>query len=389
MRLRTRTIDRVLSAGLEVMDAGWRLVPPSPIRVELETPLPLKVGVEPSGSSSAPRVPPERIDVKIGSALQAELRGTRDAGGSLSYQGSWTPSELGIHRLDLVPVGGSPAAPAAVQVEVLGKLDLGKPVPVRFGRLHGGEEGIAALDLSAAEVKGRFDLEVTTAFDRSGSELEMQTAVGWVPLGSRPVTLRLESGGPRRWALRLRVGSCPAACKPSEPQHLVVSGLGADHTPRRLEMPLAVEVIPDPWLKCWWPVLAALGLAALAGFVIHGFWSPSRFASRLGVQISQENDMSEGFFHSIRGTRGAGSGFYRDALIYVGDFQLTAKPGGALARLRAHRNQVRIRPANGMTLWRQAQDNEWEQVPSEETTVRSGVIYRNDHGTLFFEIRNR
>jgi len=389
MRLRTRTIDRVLSADLEVMDAGWRLVPPPAIRTELGTPVQLKVGVEPAGSPFAPRVPPERIDVKKGSVPQGELRGVGGEGGSRVYQGSWTPSELGPQSLDLVPVGGSPAAPASVRMEVMGKLDLGRPAPVRFGPLHGGEEGAATLDLSSAEVKGHFDLEVATAFDRPGSELEMETPAGWTTLGSKPVPLRLETGGPRRWPLRLRVGSCPAACKSSELQRLVVSGPGADGRQRTLEIPLTVEVIPDPWLQCWWPVLAAIVLAALAVFVIHGFWSPSRFPARLGVQISQEIGLNEGFFHSIRGTRGSGSGFYRDALIYLGDFQLTSKPGGALARLRAHRNQVRIRPVNGMTLWRQTPDGDWDQVPAEETTVRSGVVYRDDHGTLFFEIRNR
>lgn len=390
IRLRTRTIDRTLRSALEVVEAGWRVVPPAPRRVELGAAVPLAVGLEPLGTPAAPRVPPERLEVRVGGSVAAELR--RDAAataGAPRYEGSWTPQSLGAQRLELVPVGGSMAAPATTQMEVVGKLELGAPVPVRFAALHGGEQGAAALDLSRAEVKGTFDLEVTSTFARSGMQLEIETAAGWVPLARRPVPIRLAAGGPRSWSLRLRVGSCPAACAASESHRLTVSGLGPDGAPRRLEVPLAAEVVPDPWLECWWPVLAAVGGAVLAGFVTYGFWSPSRFAPRIGLVLSQEPDMSEGFFHPIRGTKGSGSGFYRDAMVYIGDFRLTSRPAGTLARLRAHRTQVRLRPMPGVTLWRQNADGEWEQLGADEATVRSAVVYRNDAGTLFFEVRNR
>jgi hypothetical protein len=392
IRLRTRTIDRTLKGELEIMKAGWRLVPPAVQKAEVGTPAPLTVEIEPVGTPSAPRVPPERIDVKVGGALQTALHsGGPDRGGTgpRQYQGTWTPPSLGPQNLELVPVGGSPAAPVTARIEVVGRLELGPPAPVRFSRLHGGGEGKAALDLSTAVVKGSFDLEVTSGFDTSGGQLEMETAAGWVPLGRKPVPIRLEAGGARSWPLRLRVGSCPAACSPARAHSIVVAGVGVDGKPRRLEVPLQAEIVPDPWLRCWWPVLATVALALLAGFVIYGFWSPSRFSPRLAVQISQEIDMSEGFAHPIRGTRGSGSGFYRDALIYIGSFQLTRKPGGTLARLRAHRNQVRIRPMPGTTLWRQNLDGGWEQLEAGETAIRPGVLYRNDLGTLFFEVRNR
>jgi hypothetical protein len=388
IRLRTRTIDRTKQGEVEVVEAGWRVVPPPAQRAELGTPVPLRVDLEPLGAPAAPRVPPERIEVRRGGSVEAELRSGPAAGaGPLRYEGTWNPASLGTQSLELVPVGGSMAAPATMQVEVLGKLDLGKPVPIRFGALRGESEGSSALDLSQAVVKGGFDLEVTSAFESSGAQLEMETAAGWVPLGAKPVSIRLEDDGARLWPLRLRVGSCPAACAPSEPHRVVVTGLGADGQPQRLEVPLTAEVIPDPWLQCWWPVLALVAGTGFLGFVVYGYWSPSRFAPRVGVMISQEEDVNEGAFYLIRDQRGSGSGFYRDAMIYVGDYRLTNKPRGVLARLRAHRNQVRIRPMS--TLWRQNVEGEWEQLGPDEAPVRSGVIYRNDSGTLFFELRNR
>ncbi len=386
IRVRTLSIDRTVKSELEVVEAGWRLVPPPPGRAEVGTPTKLTVGIEPLGAPSAPRVPPERIDVRVGGGVQTALHAGTPA---TRYEGTWTPSALGTQNLELIPVGGGLATPATAQIEVVGSLEFGPATPVRFPRLRGGGQGTAALDLATAKVKGSFDLQVTSGFDLSGGQLEMETAAGWVPLGRKPVPLRLEAGGARSWPLRLRVGSCPAACSPSAAHSLVVEGVGADGKPRRTEVPLQIEVVPDPWLKCWWPVLAAVALALLAAFVIYGFWSPSRFAPRLVVQISPEIEMSEGFAHPVRGTRGSGSGFYRDALIYIGNFELTRKAGGALARLRAHRNQVRIRPMDGSTLWRQTLDGEWDQLAPGETTIRPGVIHRNDFGTLFFEVRNR
>jgi hypothetical protein len=386
IRVRTLSIDRTVKGELEVVEAGWRLVPPPPGRAEVGTPTKLTVGIEPLGAPSAPRVPPERIDVKVGGGVQTALHAGTPA---TRYEGTWTPPALGTQNLELVPVGGGLAAPAMTQIEVVGSLEFGSPTPARFPRLHGGGQGTAALDLATAKVKGSFDLQVTSGFDLSGGQLEMETAAGWVPLGRKPVPLRLEAGGARSWPLRLRVGSCPAACSPSAAHSLIVEGVGADGKPRRTEVPLRIEVVPDPWLKCWWPVLAAVALALLAAFVIYGFWSPSRFAPRLVVQISPEIEMSEGFAHPLRGTRGSGSGFYRDAMTYIGNFELTRKPGGALARLRAHRSQVRIRPMDGATLWRQTLDGEWDQLDPGETTIRPGVIHRNDFGTLFFEVRNR
>jgi hypothetical protein len=38
-------------------------------------------------------------------------------------------------------------------------------------------------------------------------------------------------------------------------------------------------------------------------------------------------------------------------------------------------------------MWRENSDGEWQELPGEETAARVGVKYRNDSGTLYFDIR--
>src|SRR4029077_2099936 len=158
IRVRTLSIDRTVKGELEVVEAGWRLVPPPAGRGEVGRPTKLTVGMEPLGAPSAPRVPPERIDVKVGGGVQTALHAGPPA---TRYEGTWTPPALGTQNLELVPMGGSLAAPATTQIEVVGSLEFGPATPVRFPRLHGGGQGTAALDLATAKVKGSFDLQVT------------------------------------------------------------------------------------------------------------------------------------------------------------------------------------------------------------------------------------
>jgi hypothetical protein len=125
------------------------------------------------------------------------------------------------------------------------------------------------------------------------------------------------------------------------------------------------------------------------GVVVHGFVSPSRFAPRLGVMLSPEEDLNEGFFHPLRAQRGSGAGFYRDARVYVRpDYRLSASPQGALARLRADRAHVRVQPLPGASVYRQTADGRWEPMPPDESLARFGLLYRNESGSLYFEVRN-
>ncbi|MFL6244784.1 MAG: choice-of-anchor X domain-containing protein [Thermoanaerobaculia bacterium] len=391
VKLQSDFLDRNVRVGTKVVEAMWQLQVQSPRRAEATEPVALSVALRAFGSASVLQVP-SQIDVLAG-GLVAELRddgraSDRQAGDRI-FTGTWTPPEPDQYHLEYVARGGSAAAPVKAVLEAIGRLRFGRAVPIRFGRITSQAQATGQLDLGSADVRGTFDLQVTTSFDRARSVLEIDSGNGWKPLDDTPRALRLSDRGARRWPVRLRVGECPQACSSNDPFEVVVTGTGADGRPVRMAVPVAAEIVADPWLLCWWPVLASVAGLLLAAIVIHGYWVPSRFPARLGVVLSPETDISEGFFHPIRGQRGSGSGFYRDARIYVcHDFRLAGKPRNAVARLRAGRKQIRIEPAAGAAVWRQNADGVWEQIPPGESPARFGDLYRNDSGTLFFEVRN-
>lgn len=392
IHLQSDFLDRRVNLSVNVVDAAWRVEVKTPPRAEVDKPIPLTGVIRPIGPAATTLKPPERIDVLTGGPV-VELRDDGKNGdqqaGDHTYTRNWTPPQAGTFHLDYKPEGGGPGGPVSVPIEVVGRLRFGPSAPVRFGRLDSESTGAAQLDLSSADVRGDFTVQVSTELDRARSVLELDTGTGWVALGRGPLPIRLSENGRRQWPMRLRVGECPEGHPAAQPFDLVVAGTGPDGRPIRTKVPVLVEIVPDSWLHCWWPVLAIATGVILLGIVVHGYWTPSRFPPRLGVVLSPEEDIAEGFFHPIRGERGSSSGFYRDARIYISqDFRLSSTQHSALARLRADRKQVRITPVAGAAVWRRNTEGAWEQIPPGESTARFGDLYRNDLGSLFFELRN-
>jgi len=378
-----------VSAPLEILAGGWELVVTSPPSARAGEAVELSVVATPLGGATT-LPPPERIEVATGSGAVEllpqgpEARG-EGGGEGRRYAGSWTPPVPGSYHLDYLPIG-SQAPAVGAPLEVRGVLRFGELPAHQLGPVTGGSEVFGELDLSSAEVRGSHELALTTDFPGARTVLEIDTGAGWQPLGREAVILSFAEGGPRRFPLRLRVGSCPPALSREESFHIEIRAAG-EATPLAA-VPLGAEVLPDPWLHCWWPALAALAGALLVGVLIHGWWSPSRFGPKVGVVLSPEEDLDEGFFHPVRATRGTGSGFYRDATAYIcPDFRLSGKARGAIARLRAHGASVRIRPEGGGRIFRLTADGEWEALPAEESGVHFGCPYRNDLGSIFFAVR--
>ncbi|WP_198328280.1 VWA domain-containing protein [Methylovulum psychrotolerans] len=393
LNLQSSLLDRHSEATVQVEAVDWGLQASVPEHVEVDNPVNLTVKIQPGVSSHSP-MPPQAIDVYIDGKAETSLyddgkNGDTQAGDSL-YAGTWTPHTIADYSLDFKAVAGGNALPTKASIKVIGSIRFGLAIPVNFGRRSSNSQVQNHLDLgNDTLVKGEYPLTLSSNYSASGSVVEIDLGQGWVPLDARPQPFVLGSGALHSWPLRLRVGDCPASVTANDHFSIEFSGTDANGQPVRHSVPLRLEIAADWWLHCWWPVLATAVAGLLGAIVIYGFWSPSRFSPKLGVFLSPEEDINEGFFHPIYAQRGTGNGFYRDARVYIRqDFRLSGNAKGELARLRADGKQVFIRPAPGAVVYRQNFDGEWEVMPANETAVNFGVIYKDSLGALFFQLRN-
>jgi hypothetical protein len=384
LHLASDLLDRHRSVELDVIEGAWRLTVRSPGAGRAGAPLELAVEAVPIGSA-ARLVPPTEVEAIVGGVTLDLRPAAADAAGNPRYAARWSPDEPGTFTVQYRGRGGSQTEPASAPIAIAGVIELGQGRPIVLAPLHAGGEGGGTLAFPAATVRGAFTLAVTTDFARRNAMLEVDPGTGWVALGAAPVTLPLGSNQGASWPLRLRVAACPQAAVRAERFTIRVREAAGGQS---ATVPLSLSIAAEPWLVCWWPVLALGATVAVVAVGIHGYASPSRFAPRLGVCLSPEVDLAEGFFHPIRAVRGTGSGFYRDAAVYVcRDFRLAAKGGDALARLRAKRGGVHICPAPGAAVFRQTAEGGWEELPAAGSSARAGTLYRNESASLFFEVR--
>ena len=272
-----------------------------------------------------------------------------------------------------------------------GELTLGRGQPVVIGRLTSGDKKPSEVRLVDGKVVRDVEIEISTDFDKKHARVEIQTPAGWQTLTSTPLKTKLTASDPFHWPIRVLVEKCPEACKPGEAHKVSFVAHQTDGKVQTAESPIQIEIVPDPWYICWKvELLTALGLV-LSGIIAYGFISPYRFGRRVGVQMSPEEDLSEGFYFPLRAARGSRAGFYRDARLYMTeDFRVNGRKSGGFVRLRAGGSTVRIRPENGRAVYRQQADGSWELLSShQETIARPGSIYRNDGRTLFFDVRTK
>lgn len=381
--LRGGDLERRMNLTLDVREPGWNLSSQTPARAEIGVPIRLRARAEAQDGGStagAPAYVTARIAGGAPMRLEAESPGV--------YGADWTPNRTGelAVRFDLPPEAHGKGAEGTI--EVLGLLSFSGPPPtVKLGPIKSGEEASGTLDLSAVEVEGEVRATLETDLDLSNADLLVQTDAGWVSLDKEP-KIRLRSGSNQRLALRLTAAACPTACSPDEPHEIALQAPRADGSVVELRAPLQVEVIGDPFLACYWQYLVAALATVLGGVIVYGFTSPSRFNARDGLQLAQEADLEEGFFHPFRTQRGSRAGFYRDARLYLSaDYRLSGSKNNALVRLRADKGRVKIQPASGQMVWRETIDGDWEELPPEETPLRTGVVYRNDDKSVYFDFR--
>nr|VFJ49857.1 MAG: hypothetical protein BECKDK2373C_GA0170839_10277 [Candidatus Kentron sp. DK] len=391
-RLDSNSLSHRRVFSMDVVNASWRLDADVPEAVFMGDPLTLLVTTQPKGLPDL-LSPPDRIEASIGSEI-VTLRddGTQGdaAAGDGHYTGIWRPQEMGQVKVVFTAHGGSPAASVEKTVEVSGVLDLGEAIPIDFGTIESHTESKGLLDLTSATVKGRYPARIESDIDLNGAVAEIKIGDDWVYPNTGAAEIELSHDGPRTWPVRVRAGWCLPNTEIPEPFHLTVNGEGPDGQSVELRIPISIQLSPSTWLECWWWILVIAILIALCIFIIYGYIWPARFPPEAGLQISPEEDLNEGFFHPIRGTRGAGAGFYRHARIYLQpDFRLSRHHQGAMARLIAGRGTIRLSPIGGALIEWQSVDGEWLVLGDEGGFFMPGVLYRGGEGQLFFELRSR
>ncbi len=393
VRLKSRYLADEQRQETRISPAAWTLEVLTPPDAVIDTPVRLAVRVRAPRAATGLR-PPERVSARLGEGMTLDLvddgrAGDQNAGDGV-YARDWTPRTPGDLTIDYRTQGEGEPAETQGRLAVQGSIAFGPPGVLDYGRLTGRSQGEAPLDLGFVEARGRFDLALRGDFDHSGAVLEIDPGDGFRRLADRPITLTVGGGRPRPCPVRLRVGRCPAAVAPDTAGALVVEALDPSGRTLQARVPIRVEIVPDHWLRCWWPLIAAVLGLLLGLFVLYGILSPARFPRPLAVVLSPEADMDEGYPFNIRGQKGARAGFYRDARIHISaDFQLRRSAAGALARLRADRLGVFIQPVGGSQVLYQDADRRWEPLPTDhETRVRFSTLYRNGVGSLYFEFRN-
>jgi hypothetical protein len=284
-----------------------------------------------------------------------------------------------------------PPQPPPLLLTKPGELDFGQAISVNLGRLTAGGAVQSAIQFSNARISNAIDVEVSTDFNKRHAQIQIETNDGWQTLTASPIRIRIPQNDAMQWPLRVKVQNCPEACKPSESHKVSFVAHRVDGGEQRADVPIQIGIVPDPWYVCWRREIFALLALLAAGIIAHGFISPYRFARRAGVQMSPVEDLAEGYYFPLRAAAGSSAGFYRDASLYLTeDFRVTSNRHGGLVRLRAYRNQVRMRTEKGRSVWRQQADGSWEPSGSDqETLMRPGVLFRNDASTLYFEVRTK
>jgi len=388
-RLHYDAMQRELEVPLAVADAAWRFRPTLPATQRRDIPLLVAGSLEPIGAPGWDL--PAAIAATSGDLmllLRDDGQGGDRAAGDRIYSSDWTPSRSGILHLDFAGQGGAPLASAAATLAIVDWVELKGPAALDFGLLGSNQHGVVDLDLGASAVHGEAELELSVDL-HDGLALTFEGEGGARPLAAgQPLKVRL-ADGTSRWPLRMSVPRClPRLVSPvaGTLQIRVLSAAGAG---QQLSIPIRVATAPLPWLRCLLPALIAAAALLLAAFLVWGFVSPARFPRRLGVILSPEEDLNEGFFQLIRSRKGTGSGFYRDARAYLStDFRLSGSRVGALVCLIAGSPRPRLKPLAGQPILRRKPDGGWEPMGDVEGLIQFGVLYRGEAGTLYFEFRN-
>ena len=224
-------------------------------------------------------------------------------------------------------------------------------------------------------------------------DLGRSTNLDRVPVGcdQAPGDLELtctplpDSAGPTGQPTRYEVcGVARACCSAAQgPGAVVITPYDAHYRSQAVSVPVHYAVERTGWLRCWWPVLAALAAIAAAFWFVWGWISPRSFDPGLAIRVAgTEAGLRSAQGLVLRELPGGQRGFYRHARVSLtggGDF--VRRPGQAAVVIAAGRT--------GPEWWKHAgverldrRTRQWK--PVEPGPVDVGAVYKA--GNLWFKL---
>lgn len=139
------------------------------------------------------------------------------------------------------------------------------------------------------------------------------------------------------------------------------------------------------WQRWWWLSLVFIALLLIA-LLLYGYIKPHRFPREMGVTFVPDYQDLDQSPQPLTQWPGVGIGFYRDARAFLHpDFRVSGKSRGALGMLKAEAGGVLVVPTD-VSLYRELDVTEWEEIPSQGRPARAAVAYRIGERGPFFRI---
>lgn len=328
----------------------------------------------------------------------ATIEGTKvplkHAGGG-RFVGSWVPPSSmagsgAVVRATFKNTWMERSADGSTHVEGAPKLVLQvHPNPLDLGAWQASRSRIercGELDLSGSVNADKVELACTAQGQSSEAGMTCQPVAG-----SEAALPSGQKGQPMRWKVCVTSSRCCGSVQSAPPKGLVVTLAGKDprYAAAAARVPVVFRVQGMGWLACWWPILAALGVALFLLWVIVGLLRPHSFEPSVAVRVAgSEAGLRRTSALVLRELPGGVRGFYRNARVALnatGDF------------VKAPRLAVLVVEAgpSGTTVFRKAAGLErknrrtggWEAVPPEDLAqgFAAGSIYRLGSLVMKFE----
>lgn len=381
--LEGKNIHKKKEISIQVLKGSWIIEPQLPKAITIGQKTELKVKLKKSGETIDK---PEKIVASLKNGKQLEMKHV----GGLTYKVTWIPTEIGENAMTFSGEGKSKVVGAKAIVNVLGDAKFGKAVPIDFG-ITGSKTSVErTFDLSDTKIYGSLPIKINFDYSKLNSYIEIEKKGKWIDL-RRVGEIDLIEGGLNKWKVRLVVQGCPESVLPNEKFIIRAWYKRLDGSIEEIKVPLKIQIERDAWLVCWWPFIVGAIFTTLLLWIIHCIRSPARFPSTFELLLSPESDLrEEGVKHKVLNYKGSKIGFCRDARIYMHqDMRFTSSAKGAYIKFQARKSGVYIIVLGNGALWYKRFGMDWEKEPmSEEVPLRTGVTYRNDNESLFFEAKN-